>query len=71
MKKHQVIVNDDTLQLQQNAEQQDLLKDLYGISELPGHTMIYDWLVKCGFQYKAWKKRFFVDTHESDSNHHY
>ena len=71
MKKHEVIVNDDTLQLQQNAEQQDLLKDLHGISELPGCTTIYDWLVKCGFQYKALKKCFFVDTHESDSNHHY
>jgi len=56
MKKHEVIVNDDTLELQQNAEQWDLLKDLYGISKLPGHTTIYDWLVKCGFQYKAWKK---------------
>ena len=53
MKKHEVIVNEDTLELQQNAEQQDLLKDLHGISELPGCTTIYDWLVKCGFQYKA------------------
>ena len=52
-------------------DRENLLQKLYGLSSTPVRSAIWEWLVRCGFNYTKRKKRYFVDTHESPANRKY
>ncbi len=54
-----------------DADWKEMLQRLYGLSDTPAWSTIWEWLVRCGFTYTKRKKRYFVDTHESAANRKY
>ncbi len=50
--------------------QKELLSRLYGLSENPSRSAIWEWMTHRGFSYTK-RKKYFVDTHESKANRYY
>lgn len=52
-------------------DRKETLSRVYGLSDNPSKSTIWEWMTRAGFKYGKRKKRYFVDTHESKANRQY